>query len=53
MKELKNNADDLARLRKELNRACKKCGQLFAAHGATAPHTRGDECEGFVEKERS
>lgn len=31
----------------EFRRICVKCGQPYALHGATSPHTRGEECDGF------
>jgi hypothetical protein len=31
-----------------MQRSCKRCGVTFAHHGASWPHTRGEECAGFM-----
>ena len=34
--------------RRRLRESCSKCGSPLMLHGAVHPHTRGDECSGFV-----
>jgi len=44
-------SDSERKARKQMREICAHCDQPFGLHGAAPPHTRGDECDGFISKD--
>jgi hypothetical protein len=38
--------------RDPMREICASCHETFGVHGASPPHTRGEECSGFVSSGR-